>query len=100
MKPKFSIKGYANELKRMTGKEMLTEYLAKVVPMYLVMGASNSYSISFEELAVMGLKDLDVYEVLELVESILTEHFDDVFEVEYEYYWYKVDDQFIKITIK
>lgn len=100
MEPKTSIKKYMNELSKMTGEEMLKEYLAKVMPVYMVMGFSNSYSISFEELALMGLKDLGVYEILELVENILKEYFDDVFEVEYEYCWYKVDDQFIKITIK
>lgn len=98
MKPKLSIKGYTNELNKMTGKEMLIEYLSKVVPMYLVMGYSNSYSISFEELRAMGLKDLGEFETLELVENILSEHFDDKFEVEYECYLYRVDDAFIKIT--
>lgn len=47
----------------------------------------------------MGLKDLGEFETLELVENILSEHFNDKFEVEYEYYLYRVDDEFIKITL-
>lgn len=99
MKPKISMKKYMNELNKMTGKEMLKEYLAKVMPVYMIMGFSNSYSISFEELRAMGLKDLGEFETLELVENILSEHFDDKFEVEYECYLYRVDDAFIKITL-
>lgn len=99
MEPKTSIKKYMNELSKMTGEEMLKEYLAKVMPVYMVMGFSNSYSISFEELRAMGLKDLSELETLELVENILSEHFNDKFEVEYEYYLYRVDDEFIKITL-
>lgn len=99
MKPKISMKKYMNELNKMTGNEMLKEYLTKVMPVYMIMGFSNSYSISFEELRAMGLKDLGEFETLELVENILSEHFDDKFEVEYECYLYRVDDAFIKITL-
>ena len=99
MEPKTSIKKYMNELSKMTGEEMLKEYLAKVMPVYMIMGFSNSYSISFEELRAMGLKDLGEFETLELVENILSEHFEDKFEVEYECYLYRVDDAFIKITL-
>lgn len=77
MEPKTSIKKYMNELSKMTGEEMLKEYLAKVMPVYMIMGFSNSYSISFEELRAMGLKDLGEFETLELVENILSKHFDD-----------------------
>lgn len=93
------MKKYMNELNKMTGKEKLKEYLDKVMPVYMIMGFSNSYSISFEELRAMGLKDLGEFETLELVENILSEHFDDKFEVEYECYLYRVDDAFIKITL-
>lgn len=37
MKPKISMKKYMNELSKMTGEEMLKEYLAKVMPVYMVM---------------------------------------------------------------
>lgn len=48
MEPKISMKKYMNELNKMTGKEKLKEYLAKVMPVYMIVGFSNSYSISFE----------------------------------------------------
>lgn len=99
MKPKISMKKYMNELSKITGEEMLKEYLAKVMPVYMIMGYSNSYSISFEELRAIGLKNLGEFETLELVENILSEHFEDKFEVEYECYLYRVDDAFIKITL-
>ena len=56
MKPKISMKKYMNELNKMTGKEKLKEYLTKVLPVYLTMNYSTSYSVSFAELRLMGSK--------------------------------------------
>ena len=99
MKPKISMKKYMSELNKMTGKEMLKEYLTKVLPVYLTMNYSNSYSISFTEIRLMGLKELGVFDILELVENTLSEHFDDEFKVEYENYWYQPDGEFVDITL-
>lgn len=99
MKPKISMKKYMNELNKMTGKEMLKEYLTKVLPVYLTMNYSTSYSISFAELRLMGLKELGVFDIIELVKNTLSEHFDDEFKVEYENYWYQPDGEFVDITL-
>lgn len=99
MEPKTSIKKYMNELSKMTGEEMLKEYLAKVMPVYMAMSYSNVYSINFEELRVIGLKDLGVLDILELVENILSENFDDTFKIEYENYWWKANGEFVHITL-
>lgn len=100
MEPKISMKKYMNELNKMTGKEMLKEYLTKVMPVQMVMMSySTSYSINFAELRAMGLKDLGVFDILELVENILSENFDDTFKVEYENYWYQENGEFIDITL-
>lgn len=99
MKPKISMKKYMNELNKMTGNEMLKEYLTKVMPVYMAMSYSNVYSISFEELRVIGLKDLGVFDILELVENILSENFDDTFKIEYENYWWQANGEFVDITL-
>lgn len=99
MEPKTSIKKYMNELSKMTGEEMLKEYLAKVMPVYMAMSYSNVYSISFEELRVIGLKDLEVFDILELVENILSENFDDTFKIEYKNYWWQANGEFVDITL-
>lgn len=100
MKPKISMKKYMNELNKMTGQEMLEEYLTKVTPLYLSRSYGKSYLISIEELKAIRLTDFGIFEVLELIEGILSERFDDEFEVEYEDYWYQPNGQFIKITLK
>ena len=92
MKPKISMKKYMNELNKMTGNEMLKEYLTKVMPVYMAMSYSNVYSISFEELRVIGLKDLGVFD-------ILSENFDDTFKIEYENYWWQASGEFVDITL-
>ena len=99
MKPKIYMKKYMNELNKMTGNEMLKEYLTKVMPVYMAMSYSNVYSISFEELRVIGLKDLGVFDILELVENILSENFDDTFKIEYENYWWQENGEFVDITL-
>lgn len=99
MKPKISMKKYMNELSKMTGEEMLKEYLAKVMPLYLSRSYSESYSVRLEELKAMKLTKYDMFEIVELIDSILLELFDEEFRVEYEDYWYQPNGQFIKITL-
>lgn len=99
MKPKISMKKYMNELNKMTGKEKLEEYLITVMPLYLSRSYGKSYSVSLEELKAMTLKEYNMLEILELIDSILLERFDEAFDVEYEDYWYQPNGQFIKITL-
>ena len=99
MKPKISMKKYMNELNKMTGKEKLEEYLITVMPLYLFRSYGKSYSVCLEELKAMTLKEYDMFEILELIDSILLERFDEAFDVEYEDYWYQPNGQFIKITL-
>ena len=99
MKPKISMKKYMNELNKMTGKENLEEYLITVMPLYLSKSYGKSYSVSLEELKAMTLKEYGMFEILELIDSILLERFDEAFDVEYEDCWYQPNGQFIKITL-
>lgn len=99
MKPKISMKKYMNELSKMTVKEKLEEYLITVMPSYLSRSYGKSYSVSLEELKAVTLNEYDMFEILELIDSILLERFDEEFRVEYEDYWYQPNGQFIKITL-
>lgn len=99
MKPKISMKKYMNKLNKMTGKEKLEEYLITVMPLYLSRSYGKSYSINLEELKAMTLKEYDMFELLELIDIILLERFDEEFNIEYEDYWYQPNGQFIKITL-
>lgn len=99
MKPKISMKKYLNELNKMTGEEKLEEYLTTVMPLYLSRSYGKSYSVNLEELKAITLNEYDMFELIELIDSILLERFDEAFDVEYEDYWYQPNGQFIKITL-